>query len=234
MIPENRIKELDFARGFCVLAMIAIHFLYDLTELYFLFPVPPLYSAIKNHGGIVFFLISGISATLGRRSFKRGCTVLLCAALVSAVTSLTGSPVRFGVLSCLGFSMVLWTVFRTLPTSALLFFAGLSLLTGAIFQKTVVSFPFLYPLGLCRSTFQSADYFPLFPYVGWFLLGAVAGRCLYPHRRSLFPRIAFSSPLSRFFRFCGVHALPLYLLHQPVLLAILEAAFFLGEKFYES
>lgn len=214
--------------------MIAIHFLYDLTEIYPVFHTfPSFLLPVKNCGGLVFFLISGICATLGHRCFRRGITVLSCAAAVTAVTTLAGTPVRFGVLSCLGLSMVLWCLFRQFPTPALLFFAGLSLFTGAVFEKTAVSVPFLYPLGLVRTDFFSADYFPLFPYLGYFLAGAVLGRTLYPERRSLLPRISFDRPLPRFFCFCGVHALPIYLLHQPVLLAILEAANFLGEKFYE-
>lgn len=235
MNPENRIREIDIARGLCVFSMIFIHLLYDLTEIYPVFEsFPPFFLPLKDYGGIAFFLISGICASLGHRSLKRGCTVLVCAAAVCLVTTLAGSPVRFGVLSCLGISMVLWTVFRRIPTPALLFFAAVILLTGAAFRKISVTAPLLYPLGLCRPDFFSADFFPLFPFLGYFLLGAVAGRKLYPRRRSLFPRFSFTGPLSRFFRFCGCHALPLYLLHQPALLATIEIAYFLGEKFYES
>ena len=66
MTPQNRIPELDLLRGFCILVMIAVHAIYDLRELYALFPAyPPLFSLLKEQGGAVFFLISGISATLG-------------------------------------------------------------------------------------------------------------------------------------------------------------------------
>ena len=63
-MPEKRIPELDAARGFCILCMVAVHLVYDLTELY---PVlrweyPPFFLLIKNWGGIVFFLIAGISS----------------------------------------------------------------------------------------------------------------------------------------------------------------------------
>lgn len=235
MTPEKRIPELDIARGFCVLSMIAVHFIYDLTEVYFLLPPPNrVFLFVKNQGGILFFLLSGISATLGHRCVKRGSIVLACAALVSIATALAGTPVRFGVLHCLGFCMVLWMLFRKLPTPALLFFGILFLLAGAAFRRIRICAPFLYPLGLIRADFTSADFFPLFPYLGYFLSGAVLGKLLYPLRRSLLPRLSFRDPLSRFFRFCGRQALPLYLLHQPVLLFAIEAAYYFGGNFYES
>ena len=223
------------ARGFCVLSMIFIHFLYDLTDIYRIFrSFPPFLQPVKAYGGIAFFLISGVCATLSRRPFRRGLTVLACAALVRLVTTLAGMPVRFGVLGCLGCAMVLWTLFRPFPGAALLFCAFFCILTGAAFRRLSVTAPFLYPLGLCRPDFSSADYFPLFPFLGYFLLGAVLGSFLYPVRRSLLPRFSFESPPARLLRFCGRHSLPLYLLHQPVLLVFLETLYFLGEKLYES
>lgn len=215
--------------------MVAVHFIYDLTEIYAVLPPQgPVFQLIKNRGGTAFLLLSGISAVLGHRPLMRGLTVLGCALAVSAVTALAGVPVRFGVLHCLGVCMTLWTLFRKLPSPPLLFLGAAIVLTGAVFERISVSMPFLYPLGLCRRDFASADYFPLFPCFGYFLLGAVLGRKLYPCRRSLLPCITFDSPLSRFFRFCGTHALPVYLFHQPVLLAVIETAYLLGGNLYEA
>ena len=232
MTPENRIPELDFFRGFCILAMIAVHFIYDLTEIYRIFPsYPSAVLFLKNWGAVAFFLLSGICATLGRSSLRRGLAVLSCGALVSAVTVAAGSPVRFGVLHCLGSCMLLWVWFRKLPQTALLCLALASIATGAVFERFPVSVPFLYPLGLISSDFSSADFFPLFPYFGFFLAGACLGHRFYTARRSLLPRLSFTGNASRVFQFCGRHSLLLYLLHQPVLLASIEAALFLRRKF---
>jgi len=232
--PENRIGELDLARGLCILGMIGVHLVYDLTEIYPLFPVyPPLFLFLKNWGGTAFFLLSGISATLGSHPLRRGSQVLLCAAAVSAVTSLAGSPIRFGVLHCLGACMVLWTALRKLPADALLSLAAVCMVLGAAAARTFVSVPFLYPLGLVRADFYSADYFPLFPFLGFFVAGSCLGRHLYAARRSLFPRLSFSSPAARFLRLCGRNSLFLYLAHQPVLIFLIEAAIFTGGVFRE-
>ena len=45
---------------------------------------------LKEQGGAVFFLIAGISATLGRHSLKRGLQVFFCGLAASAVTAAAG------------------------------------------------------------------------------------------------------------------------------------------------
>lgn len=227
MTPKNRIPELDYLRGFCILAMIAVHFIYDLSELYSLLPPPgALFNFVKNGGGTVFFLLSGICAFLGSHPLKRGLTVLGCALAVGTVTAAAGTPVRFGVLHALGSCMLLWTLFRNIPQKILPWTALLATAVGMLFKGISVSSPFLYPVGLTAPGFVSADYFPLFPYFGYFLAGACLGAVLYPTGRSLLPDSCFRGAVSRVFLFCGRHSLPLYLLHQPVLIGIIEASLF--------
>lgn len=214
--------------------MIVVHLIYDLTELYNLFPAPRLYLPLKNSGGTVFFLISGICAVLGHRHLRRGLIVLGCGLLVSIITAAAGMPVRFGVLHCMGICMLLYPMLRKLPSAALLSLFVLFAVLGTLFQQITVTFPFLYPLGLTAENFDSADYFPLFPYLGYFLFGVCLGRRLYPHRLSLFPQFPFNSPFSRFLRFCGRHTLPLYLIHQPVLMFLIETVILTGGIFHEN
>lgn len=224
MTPDNRIWELDAARGFCILGMVAVHLVYDLTELYPVLTLthPAFFLLLKNWGGIAFFLISGICVTLGRRHLRRGATVLGCAFLVSAVTALAGAmPIRFGTLRCLGSCMLLWSMFRRCSAPALACFGTAISVLGLIFDKITVSADFLYPLGLTAPGFESADFFPLLPYLGYFLLGAALGRKLYRDRCSRVPRF-LPDPLTRFLCACGRHSLWIYLLHQPLILLLLE------------
>lgn len=231
MMPENRIPELDILRGFCMLSMIAVHLIYDLTELYCVLPAYPAATLfLKNRGGIVFFLLSGICAILGHRCLRRGITVLLCAVAVSAVAAAIGNPIRFGVLHALGSCMILWTWLQRLPRRVLPYLSLFLIGAGALFDNITVSVPFLYPIGLRTAGFSSADYFPLFPYLGYFLAGVCLGRRFYPARRSLLPAFSFTGKFSRLLSFCGRHSLPLYLLHQPVLIAAIEAVLFLRRR----
>lgn len=201
--------------------MVAVHLIYDLTELYPILklPNPRFYLMLKNWGGSVFFLISGVTVTLGHSYLRRGFTVFGCGILVSVVTCLAGMPVRFGVLQSLGCCMLLWCFFRGASPKRLLA-AGIAVaVTGLLFAGILVRAAFLYPLGLTAPDFTSADFFPLFPYFGYFLLGAACGKRFYPDKTSLFPRF----PRFSFLCLCGRHSLAIYLIHQPVLIGAIEA-----------
>lgn len=216
----KRIWELDALRGICILGMVALHLLFDLNVA---LPVPLL--LLQEWGGYAFLLISGVCVTLGHHPIRRGLIVLGCGMLCTLVTwgmyalDLTSNQmiIWFGVLHCLGVCMLLWPVFQSIPSMFLWLLAAVFTGIGIYFETLFVSFPWLVPLGIRFAEFASADYFPLFPNFGVFLLGAVAGRTLYANKQSLFPDV---EPLP-ILRFCGRHSLAIYLLHQPILYGIL-------------
>lgn len=228
---KKRIWELDALRGLCVLGMVAVHFVYDLVELFRLvdWQYPALFRLVKDWGGILFLLISGICVTLGSHPVRRGAAVFACGMLCTAVTAgmyllgLTDQSILiyFGILHCLGVCMLLWPVFRRCPTW-LLGVLGAVLATAGLYLRgpVTVRFPWLVPLGFRFPGFASSDYFPLLPNLGFFLLGAVLGRTVYRDRRTLFPNVSDRLPPVRFLSFCGRQSLWIYLLHQPVLSAV--------------
>ena len=232
---SKRIWELDALRGLALLGMMGIHFVYDLVDLFGVWnwQQPAWYLFFKNNYGAVFFLISGISATLGSHPVKRGAQVFLCGFLCTGVTlgmyllgfAGKGILIYMGVLQCLGLCMMLWPLFRRCPDRALTAL-GLALMIAGWYLRTQ-AFPFwlLTPLGFAPYGFTSSDYFPLLPNFGYFLLGAVAGKRVYAGRKSLFPR---ETPPLGLFRWLGRHSLMIYLLHQPVLAAIVAVMAALG------
>ena len=183
---KKRIWELDAFRGLCVLGMVIVHFIYDLTELYRVidWQYPAWFSLIKDWGGVLFLLISGISATLGSRSVRRGIIVFLCGMICTVVTygmyrfgmAGRGIIIYFGVLHCLGCCMILWWLFKKLPTPAVAVCAALLIFWGLSIRTQVYEFPWLMPLGYRYPGFASSDYFPLILNFGFFLAGAVLGR----------------------------------------------------------
>ena len=82
----------------------------------------------------------------------------------------------------------------------------------------------LTPLGLPSYTFASSDYFPLLPNLGYFLLGAFLGKTVYKEKESLLPNANLKDPIIGFLCFCGKHSLLIYLVHQPVIAALLGIA----------
>lgn len=228
---KQRIWELDAFRGLCVLGMVAVHLVYDVVDLYRLvnWQYPALFSFVKDWGGVLFLLISGISATLGSRSLKRGMLVFGCGMAVTAVTvgmyllNLAGMGIiiYFGVLQCLGVCMMLWTMCKKLPTWALAVL-GIAMVAAGLYLRgrALVDFPWLIPFGVTPRNFASSDYFPLLPNLGFFLLGAVLGRTVYRRKESLLPQVGEGNPLRRLLCFFGKHSLLIYMLHQPVLSGI--------------
>jgi len=132
-----------------------------------------------------------------------------------------GMAILFGVLHCLGICMLLWPLFSRLKPWLLAPIAIAIILTGLYLVEHVrVSTHMLIPFGLVYSGFLTPDYFPIFPYWGFFLLGAVLGKTLYKNKTSLFPRVNPKNPVITFFRTLGKYSLWIYLLHQPVLNAV--------------
>lgn len=228
----RRVWELDALRGVCMLGMMGVHFVYDLSALS---PIPfvasPLFHLISDWGGCLFVLLSGVCVTLGSKSLRRGTLVFLAGMLCTAVTFGMyrlgmvgrGMVIRFGVLHCLGCCMLLWPLFRRLPVSAL---TGLGIpltLAGVYLARypLVSTCRWLFPLGILHEGFASGDYFPLLPFLGFFLLGAALGKTVYREKRSLFPGVDTGKKLPRLFCFPGRHSLPLYLLHQPLITGVL-------------
>ena len=120
--------ELDALRGLCILCVILIHLIFDL--IYFIgldLHLPAWYVFIQQYGGVIFVVLSGCCATLGSRSFRRGCIVFACGMLISLVTfgmyrlgmASRDVIVWFGVLHLLGICMMLYPAYKKLPTQAL-------------------------------------------------------------------------------------------------------------------
>ncbi len=225
---KKRIWELDALRGLCILGMVAVHLVYDLVELYGIvqWQYPRIFTLVKDWGGLIFLVLSGICVTLGSRCIRRGLLVLLSGMVCTLVTwgmyrfGLAGKSIiiYFGVLHCLGSCMLLWPVCKRLPWWALVPLGlGLILLGSWLKANVMVSTMWLIPLGIRCPGFASSDYFPLIFNLGFFLLGAALGKTLYKHKTTLFPRVNDQALPVRVLTRLGSWSLPIYLLHQPVL-----------------
>ena len=116
--------------------------------------------------------------------------------------------------------MMLWPLFRRCPDRGLTALGLVMMIAGWYLRTQAFPFWLLTPLGFAPYGFTSSDYFPLLPNFGYFLLGTVVGKKAYAGRKSLFPR---ETPPLGLFRWMGRHSLMIYLLHQPVLAAIVAA-----------
>lgn len=228
---KSRIWELDALRGVCILCVIVVHFLFDLSFFGGLsLTLPAWYVFIQEFGGAIFVVLSGICVTLGSKSVRRGLIVFACGMLITAVTygmyrlGMSGADVvvKFGVLHLLGVCMLVYPAFKKLPPAALAVLGLLIAVTGYAIRGVVVPQHWLFPLGLTYEGFTSSDYFPLFPQLGYFLIGASIGKTAYHEKRTLLPGSFQKTPVARFFCWCGRQSLFIYLLHQPIVYGLLE------------
>lgn len=228
---KSRIWELDALRGVCILCVIVVHFLFDLSFFGGLsLTLPAWYVFLQEYGGAIFVVLSGVCVTLGSKSVRRGLIVFSCGMLITAVTygmyrlGMSGMDVvvKFGVLHLLGVCMLVYPAFKKLPPAALALLGLAIAITGYAIRGVVVPQRWLFPLGLTYEGFTSSDYFPLFPQLGYFLIGAAIGKTAYREKKTLLPGAFQKTGIARFFCWCGRQSLFIYLLHQPIVYGLLE------------
>ena len=228
---KSRIWELDALRGVCILCVIVVHFLFDLSFFGGLdLTLPAWYVFLQEYGGAIFVVLSGVCVTLGSKSVRRGLIVFACGMLITAVTygmyrlGMSGADVvvKFGVLHLLGVCMLVYPAFKKLPPAALALLGLAIAITGYAIRGIIVPQRWLFPLGLTYEGFTSSDYFPLFPQLGYFLIGAAIGKTAYREKRTLLPGAFQKTGIARFFCWCGRQSLFIYLLHQPIVYGLLE------------
>lgn len=233
---------MDGLRGLTLISMILYHGMFDLTVLYGV-PVPWFF---RTPGYVwqqsicwTFILLSGFCWRLGRAPWKRGLVISVCGLVITFVTFvfLPSERILFGILTFTGAAMLALApverFLRKMPqqagllAGAFLFFLTRNVNSGQLgFESLVLG---EVPDGLYRGLlsaafgfpapdFFSSDYFSFVPWFflylcGYFLYGLLAER--ESVKRLLRHRAGFAE-------WIGKHSLFLYMLHQPVLMLILE------------
>lgn len=238
-----RLWEIDAARGLAVVLMAFFHLMWDL-QFFGLSDVDVFSSSWQLFArsiGSTFIFLLGLSltldaarigssfATLLNRNLRRGARILFCAMLVTVATYfLVGEAfVRFGILHLAAFAIVLGAFFTLLPWWVNVAAGSAVLAMGTVVPGLPASAnsSLLLPLGVVPSGMLMVDYYPLAPWFGIALLGIAAGKLAYPNgqRRFALPDLG-SQPLVRRLRFLGRHSLIVYLVHQPILIALVFVA----------
>jgi len=237
--PTVRFWEVDLLRGAAIVLMVLYHLVYDLNyfAVYDIDVSSGFWLAVARAAASLFLLLVGLSFTLshsraqllgqeGRfrlRLLKRSAWILSLALGITIVTYLLIGKgfIVFGVLHLIGLSLLLAYPFLRLRKANFLF-GLLFILLGIYLQNISVCFPWLLWLGLAPPGFYSVDYFPVFPWFGVILVGIGLGDRLYPgHRRGIPVPDLSSSTFVRGLAFLGRNSLFIYLVHQPVMIAIL-------------
>ena len=230
-------------RGVAILLMVLYHLVFDLNyfAVYDIDVSSGFWLAVARIAASLFLLLVGLSLTLSHsrarllgqedrfrlRLLKRSARILGLALGITAVTYFVIGKgfIVFGVLHLIGLSLLLAYPFLRLQRMNFVF-GLLAILAGAYLQTVSVDYPWLLWLGLAPPDFYSVDYFPVFPWFGVILVGMGLGDLLYPGYRRRIPvcPIFPAQLLVRALAFLGRNSLAIYLVHQPIMIAL----FYLG------
>jgi uncharacterized membrane protein len=229
---SKRIWEIDFLRGLSIILVVGYHLLYDLGEyvgvgrfLGFSTDLSTVAWLVAQHffAGL-FIVLSGTSSTLSRSNLRRGLRLLAVSLVVTAVTYIfdPSSAVWFGILQLLAVSILIYGAAfeKAKPVTCAVwgvFVLGLGIALYFLKKSITIPFDWLLPFGIHSPGYSSFDYFPLIPWFGIFLIGAALGKSVYAPRRSL---LSWQLPQT-FVNAAGRHSLLIYIVHQPVILAVL-------------
>ena len=230
---QTRFWEVDFARGLAVIAMVLFNWLFALHYFGLLenFDASQgFWWLFARTTAFAFVFIAGVAVWLAfsrkdkEQLLRHGVKIFACGMLVTIATAffLKSGFVVFGILHSIGFSLILALPLLRLGVERLSVLAFALIGSGVLLSGLRFDFPWLLWLGFVPNGFLSLDYFPLLPWFGVFVLGVCAGKKFYPNGKRAF-RFEAIPPLAGPLSFLGRHSLAVYLLHQPLLAAVLFA-----------
>jgi len=241
-MQAGRLWEIDSLRGIAIILMVISNLVTDMA----FFGI----SEIDAYSGFwlyfarlvvsMFILLAGISLTLSysrvrnkkpndihKKYFLRGAKIFGAGMLITLVTwiFIPQGFVLFGVLHLIGLSIIFGHFLLKRPKASL--FLGISFMLAGLFLQTMsFDFAWLVWLGLRPENYYTVDYVPILPWFGLFLIGMFLGNSLYPEGRRRFRLPNHSGIwLVRPLAFLGRNSLLIYLIHQPVLIALLWLLF---------
>jgi len=242
---KQRFWEIDTLRGVAIIMMVIYHLMWD---LYFFAVLPNIalqvgfWKYFQRTTASLFLTLVGVSLVVSykrdrqvnlgqrvpfRKFLGRGARIFGWGMVVGLVVRLAGiGKIDFGVLHLIGFAIIAAYPFLEWRWLNLFLWAALYLV-GKLLQPGLVQFPWLIWLGLEPPFYNYLDYFPVIPWFGVVLLGIGLGNLLYADNRRRLPFPDWSGwwPV-RWLQALGRRSLPIYLLHQLVLFALLLALLF--------
>lgn len=234
----GRVQLFDLVRGLAVVSMVLFHLCYDLRFIAGL-PLTWFGGALREVWRCsiawTFIFVAGCMCPLSRDNLRRALHYGAVAVAIWVVTSVAAvdTPISFGIIYCMAAcTLVAWLLgrLRLMPrgyvaAAALVvaFLALQDLASGRVgigplsleLPAGLYGTPWLSWLGLPDPGFSSGDYYPLLPYLALFLAGAALGARWAKRGYRAWARMARVAPLN----LIGRHALLVYVLHQPIILA---------------
>jgi uncharacterized membrane protein len=241
----DRFWEVDAARGIAIIMMIVYHCTYDLDTLggYHIQSTTGYLALFADVTAGLFLFLVGISLAISRtrtsltgwrlfgKYLARGLRILAYGMVLTIIFLALGmGVVAFGILHLIGFSIILAYPFLSLRLTNLvlgtvIFVAGQYVLAQDLYSQSF----WLLPFGVVPEGVMMPDYRPLLPWFGVVLIGLFFGNVVYGGRPAVPEDKA--PVLARPLLPLGRNSLFIYLIHQPIIIALLAATGIVGLNF---
>jgi uncharacterized membrane protein len=233
----DRFWEVDAARGVAIIMMIVYHTTYDLDTLggYDVQSTTGYWALFADLTAGLFLFLVGVSLAISRartsltgwrlfgKYLARGARILAYAAVLTVVFLALGmGVVAFGILHLIGISIILAYPFlrlrlTNLVLGTLIFLAGQYILAQDLGSQSF----WLLPFGVVPEGVIMPDYRPLLPWFGVVLIGLFFGNVVYGGGRRPVVLGDKAPMLARPLLPPGRNSLFVYLIHQPIIIALL-------------
>jgi uncharacterized membrane protein len=235
----DRFWGVDAARGVAIIMMIVYHSTYDLDTLggYDIQSTSGNWALFADVTAGLFLFLVGVSLAISRsrsgltgwrlfgKYLARGLRILAYGMVLTVVFLALGmGVVAFGILHLIGVSIILAYPFlrlrfTNLVLGILIFAAGQYILAQEPYAQSI----WLLPFGVVPEDMIMPDYRPLLPWFGVVLIGLFFGNIVYGYdRRPTVPEEK-APVLARPLLPLGRNSLSIYLIHQPIIIALLAA-----------
>lgn len=234
-MPQNRIPLLDLIRSAALLGMAGFHFSYDLLMfglIPYAYAQTPFFYFHARVVAATFLTLAGISLWLSHQdgirwpSFWRRFGKILAAALLVSLATRVAMPeayVYFGILHAIALYSLLGLATLRLPALITAALGAVCIYGAYAWPSDSFNAPLLRFIGLGLDGAQTVDFEPIFPWFGAFLIGIALGR--FGSKIGLWRKLT-NRPTGRWVQILswpGQHSLPIYLIHQPILMALVWA-----------
>jgi uncharacterized membrane protein len=227
----------DAARGVAIIMMIIYHTTYDLDTLggYDIQSTSGYWALFADVTAGLFLFLVGVSLAISRartsltgwrlfgKYLARGLRILAYGVVLTFVFVALGMGiVAFGILHLIGISIILAYPFlrlrfTNLVLGALIFASGQYILAQDLYSQSF----WLLPFGVVPEGMVMPDYRPLLPWFGVVLIGLFFGNMVYGDGRRPATLEDKAPVLAGPLLPLGRNSLFVYLIHQPIIIALL-------------
>ena len=229
----QRVVAIDLARGLAIAGVVLFHIAWDLEFTGIISGVArhPVWIAFGRSLAGTFMFLVGVSLVLAHcdtvhvRAFTRRLFTITAYAMVITLVTWFAFPesfIYFGILHAIVAATLFGAIFLRANPLVCLGAATIVLMLPFVADAPAFNTRWLAWIGFAERPPPSNDFVPIFPWVGVTLLG-MAGAKLFASRRNRSSVGVQPSQgwLTRILVWMGNRSLLIYLIHQPILLAVI-------------